>query len=329
MKNLFEQGKPRYGRFKIVPQCIDIKDFNYISPFKRHITVLKKNLRFKSFQFISLNNSQYMVGLAVVDLGWVGHGFFYCYDRQTGKVLEKSFLQPSGQHTHVCNHQVGSSSFKKSGFLIEIKKTAAGRLIKVRRGKHLLLDASIAIDDTEPLVLCSPTGVSGWTYTHKQTALKVTGSLYFNKKAIDLQSQQFVAALDDTCGMLRPETAWHWLSLSGVNSKGERLGINLASGVNETFVSENSLWLNGKIFELPAVLFERESKNQWRVYSADGRIKLSIQTHWRRHEAKNFVVVASQFNQWVSEVSGTILYQGQVINIDAQMSLLEQHYAKW
>lgn len=329
MKNLFESGKPHYGRFKVVPQCIDIHDFHYVSPFKRHITGLEKNLRFKSFQFISLNNSQYMVGLAVVDLGWVGHGFFYCYDRQSGKVLEKSFLQPFGKHTHVCNHQVGSSSFKKSSFLIEIKKTASGRMVKIRRGKHLLLDAEIAIDNTEPLVLCSPTGASGWTYTHKQTALSVTGNLYFNQQAIDLKSQQFVAALDDTCGILRPETAWHWLSLSGVESTGQRLGLNLASGVNETFVSENSLWLNGKIFELPAVLFEQQAKNQWRVYSADGRVELSIETQWRRHESKNFGVVASQFNQWVSTISGTISCQGRHVEIEAQLGLLEQHYARW
>jgi hypothetical protein len=224
---------------------------------------------------------------------------------------------------------VGSSSFKKSSFLIEIKKTATGRLVKVRRGKHLLLDATIGIKDTEPLVLCSPTGASGWTYTHKQTALSVTGSLYFNQQAIDLKNQQFVAALDDTCGILRPETAWHWLSLSGMDRTGQRLGINLASGVNETFVSENSLWLNGKIFELPAVLFEQQAKNQWRIYSADGGIELSIQTHWRRHEAKNFGVVASQFNQWVSTISGTITCQDSRVDIDAQMGLLEQHYAKW
>lgn len=329
MKNLFEHGKPRYGRFNAVPQCIDIHDFHYISPFKRPITGIKKSLRFKSFQFISLNNSQYMVGLAIVDLGWIGHGFFYCYDSQTGKVLEQSFLQPFGQHTHVCNHAIGTSSFKKSRFLIEIKKAATERLVKVRQGKHVLLDASIAMDTTEPLVLCSPTGASGWTYTHKQTALAVTGNLYFNQQAIDLKSHQFVAALDDTCGILRPETAWHWLSLSGIDRTGQRLGLNLVSGVNETFVSENSLWLNGKIVELPAVLFEQQAKDQWRIYSADGGIELIVHTSWRRHEAKNFVVVASQFNQWVSSISGSISCQGMTVEIDAQMGLLEQHYARW
>lgn len=330
MKSLFEHGKPRYGRFKTIPQCIDIEDFNYMSPFKRQITGLKKNLRFKSFQFISLNNSRYMVGAAIADLGWVGHGFFYCYDYQHNIVKELSFLQPFSSTTQVCNHHIGSSFFKKSSFSIEIKKSAQQRQVRVRHGRQLLLNASIAQTDSEPLVLCSPTGVGGWTYTHKQTALAVTGSVQLEQQTLDLSQQHFRAAIDDTCGMLRPETAWHWLSLSGVDRLGQRLGVNLASGVNETFVSENSLWLDGTLSSLPAVWFERKARDQWRIYSADGQIELSIHTRWRRHEAKNFLVVASQFSQWVGLISGNIVCDdGKVIQIDSQLGLVEQHYAKW
>ncbi len=329
MKSLFEQGKPQYGRFERAPQCIDIKNFSYTTPFKKNITGLKKQLHYKQFQFMSFNNSQYMIGLAIVDLGWVGHGFFYCYDLQKQKVFELSYLQPFAKDTHVCSHRVGTSYFKKGKFLVQIDKQLNGRQVLVQQGSQVLFKAWVDQETVEPLALCTPTGVSGWTYTHKQTTLPVTGNVLINKQSVDLKAQQFMAAIDDTCGMLRPETAWHWLSLSGVDTAGQRLGLNLATGVNETFSTENSLWQNGKITELPAVLFERTAKDQWRIFSASGDIDLKVNTTWRRHEAKNFIVVASQFSQWVSKVSGKIKINDEWIEISAQVALLEQHYARW
>ena len=329
MKSLFEHGKPRYGRFERAPLCIDIHNFNYATPFKKSVTGYKKQLSYKQFQFMSFNNGQYMIGLAIVDLGWVGHGFFYCYDINTKKVFELSYLQAFAKDTHVCSHQVGTSYFKKGKFLIQIKKLPNSRHVLVQRGDHILLDATVDQSCVNPLSLCTPTGVAGWTYTHKQTTLPVKGRIYINQQPVDLAKQQFMAAIDDTCGMLRPETAWHWLSLSGMDNKGERLGLNLATGVNETFSTENSVWQHGKINELPAVLFEQKDQNHWRIFSANGDVELSVSTTWRRHEAKNFIVVASQFSQWVSEVSGKVKVDNQWVDIPPQVALLEQHYARW
>lgn len=329
MKNLFEQGKPQYGRFEHAPQCIDIKNFNYSTPFKKNITGFTKQLHYKQFQFMSFNNSDYVIGLAIVDLGWVGHGFFYCYDLNNNKVFELSYLQAFAKDTHVCSHHIGTSYFKKGKFFIQIKKLVSSRHILVKRGHHILLDAIVDQASVEPLAVCTPTGVSGWTFTHKQTTLPVKGHVRINHQLIDLAEQQFMAAVDDTCGMLRTETAWHWLSLSGVDGNGERLGLNLATGVNETFSTENSLWKNGKIYELPAVLFEQQDEHQWRIFSANGDVQLMVTTTWRRHEAKNFIVVASQFSQWVSKVSGKVKLNNQWIDIAPQVALLEQHYAKW
>lgn len=329
MKSLFEQGKPQYGRFEHAPQCIDIKNFNYSTPFKKNITGFTKKLHYKQFQFMSFNNSDYVIGLAIVDLGWVGHGFFYCYDLKNQKVFELSFLQAFAKDTYVCSHLIGTSYFKKGRFFIQIKKQLNGRQVLVKYGKQRLLDVWVEQTGIEPLALCTPTGVAGWTYTHKQTTLPVEGQVLISKNPINLKEHGFMAAIDDTCGMLRPETAWHWLSLSGVDSTGQQLGLNLATGVNETYSTENSIWQNGQISELPPVLFERTAKDQWRISSANGDIDLKVTTSWRRHEAKNFIVVASQFSQWVSEVSGRIKINGEWIEIPTQVALLEQHYARW
>ena len=328
MDNLFQQGKPLWGRFNQVPDVISLSDFNYQSPFGRPITGIKKHLAFKRFQFISLNHANLMIGLAIVDLGWVGHGFFYAHDMNSKQTIALSGLQPLAHHTHVSTNRMGKSYFKHRAFNILIQKKTDTWQVNVKQGKHMILNALIdGFSSQQPLSLCSPTGVNGWTYTHKNTGLTPSGQLYFNHQVIDLKDD-FLVGIDESCGMLRHETAWHWLFLN-TKINGKIIGLNLAMGVNETAFSENSMWINGQIFELPPVLFTQTDASQWHVHSQNQQINLYITTDWVRQEAKNFIVVASQFKQWVALISGDICINNQTIHLEQTLGLLEQHYAKW
>lgn len=329
MISLFEQGRPQYGRFEKAPQRIDIKEFQYQTAFGRPITGLEKKLRYKQFQFISLNNQDMMIGLAVADLAWAGFAFFYCYDKRDGIAQEYSFIQPLGYNTIINNQLKGETFFNKNNFIIHIRRIANKRKVLVKRGKQVLLDAVIDLKNQQPLVLCTPTGATGWTYTQKMTCLTAKGTALVNGNAVDLEQSGFRAAVDETCGMLRPETAWHWLSVSGKSKDGINVGINLATGVNETTATENSIWLNGVLYELPAVMFLQTADDEWRIYSHDKTVELRAKTGWCRHESRNLFIVASQFNQWVSEISGHVTVGGHVIDFPAQQGLLEQHYARW
>lgn len=329
MSSLFEQGRPKYGRFESAPQSIDIKDFVYTSPFGRPITGVEKKLRYKQFQFISLNNQQVMISLAVADLAWVGYAFFYWYDKATNSYEEFSFLQPLAYNTVLNNQQKGETFFNKHDFVIHIRRLANKRKVLVKKGKTILLDAVLDLKGQEPLALCTPTGATGWTYTQKMTTLPVRGQALVNGELIQLEQQAFRAGIDDTCGMLRNETAWRWLSLSGQTTLGQQVGLNLAAGVNETGATENSLWVDGKLYELSAMTFERTGEQEWHISDTGQTVNLYAKTGRCRHEAKNFLIVASHFNQWISEISGTISIGGQHIEISQQLGLVEQHYAKW
>src|SRR5690606_28289229 len=136
-------------------------------------------------------------------------------------------------------------------------------------------------------------------------------------------------SLDDTCGSFRPETAWIWLLCTLWVVSQNRIGINLASGVNESFGNENSLWINGKIYPLADVLFQQETENNWAIQSLDEKLNLIVSTGWRRYENLNLRLVGSQFSQWQAKVSGTIQQDDQEIILLNEYALLEQHYAKW
>lgn len=338
---LIINGQPRYGRFKSTPSVINVSDFKLLSPFNKPLSglqaTLKRKLGFKSFQFIGINNQDVMIGLAVVDLGWVGNGFFYIYDKRTHSVQELSALQPLAHKTTIENPaDQARSIFQKGDFKIEINRADQERIVKVTKAKQCLLEATIDLSQVEPLALCNPTGATGWTYTQKQTAEEVRGYYLHQGHRVEISPESgFLAATDDSCGYLSYRTSWHWLSVSATLANHQRIGLNFAMGVNQGFGTENALWIDSQIFEIPPIMFEKiedDAQNQgstWRVYSADHSVDLMVKTGWCRQESLNLGLVASHFNQWVSSVYGMIVCEGQTIVLNGEMGLLEKHFAKW
>ncbi len=112
---LIVNGRPRYGRLSHAPSVINLDDFAYFSPFDKPLSApvvaLKRRFGFKSFQFISINNSDVMMGVAIVDLGWVGNGFFYIYDKRKQTVVEFSYLQPLARRTQIELPSASANSF--------------------------------------------------------------------------------------------------------------------------------------------------------------------------------------------------------------------------
>lgn len=124
--------------------------------------------------------------------------------------------------------------------------------------------------------------------------------------------------------------------------------MNLSMGVNETGISENACWLDGKIAYLPSVLFRRDDPNDrgmvednaaqnpqpWQIYHQDlGWSKVKIELTFKPiavyKKTDNFGVVASIFEQWLGEYSGEIHVGDDIIRLDKVIGLAEDHFAKW
>ena len=324
-------GQPRYGRFDQVPSRINLDDYIYKTPYGKVRKGWRKQLKYKKFKFCGIQHEHYSIGIAIVDLAWAGHGFFYIYDHLTEKVMEWNAIQPFAHHTVVDEQPLFNQSyFKKSDYHLDMQHANGVRYIQVKKEDDVLLKARIFCAGTDVLSLCSPTGINGWTYTQKKTTLAVEG-FFINLEQQKVEfSAQSLAALDDTCGFLRPETAWFWLSCQFRDQHDRRIGLNLASGVNESFGNENALWVNGRLYPLTDILFEQQNEQCWQIRALDGRLNLLIETGWCRFENINLRLIGSQFNQWQAKISGTIEHeQIESVVLNQQYGLLEQHYAKW
>lgn len=323
-------GQPRYGRFSAVPKTIDIHQYQYKTPYGEVLKGWRKRLKYKKFKFCSIQHEHYSIGLAIADVAWAGHGFVYIYDHHHDEVMEWNAINVLSHGTHVDEQPLFNQSyFNKAGYQLEIQHAQGVRYIQVTKYGEIRLSARIFCAGTDPLSLCSPNGINGWTYTQKLTSLGCEG-FFINKKGQTIAfHNRSMAALDDTCGFLRPETAWFWLSCNFWDAEQKRIGLNLASGVNESFGNENCLWVNGKLYALTDILFQQIDESLWHIESLDQRLKLQVVTGWRRYENLNLRLVGSQFSQWQSRISGTIEHEGQEIVLLNEYGLLEQHYAKW
>ena len=323
-------GQPHYGRFSTLPKTIDLNKYQYKTPYGEVLTGWRKRLKYKKFKFCCIQHEHYTIGLAIADIAWAGHGFFYIYNHQRAEVLEWNAINFLSRHTVVDEQPLYNQSFfSKSPFQIDIQHANGVRYIHVTKHGEIKLSARIFCAGTDPLSMCSPTGINGWTYTQKLTTLGCEG-FFINKQGATIQfHEKTFASLDDTCGFLRPETAWFWLSCNFWDSQNNRIGLNLASGVNESFGNENCLWINGVLYPLSDVLFQHQGEDHWTIRSLDEKLNLDVKTGWRRYENLNLRLVGSQFSQWQAKISGTIQQGEQEIVLLNEYGLLEQHYAKW
>ena len=323
-------GQPHYGRFSELPKKIDYQAYQYKSPYGEVLSGWRKRLKYKKFKFCSIQHEHYTIGLAIADIAWAGHGFVYIYNHMTGEVQEWNAINLLSRNTVLDEQPLFNQSFfEKSPFQIEIQHANGVRYIRVTKYGEIKLSARIFCAGTDPLSMCSPTGINGWTYTQKLTTLGCEG-YFVNKTGQTIQfHERSFASLDDTCGFLRPETAWFWLSCNFWDTENRRVGLNLASGVNESFGNENCLWINGVLYPLTDVLFQPEDDGSWSIRSLDHRLNLTVSTGWRRYENLNLRLVGSQFSQWQAKISGTIQQNGTEIILLNEYGLLEQHYAKW
>ena len=326
-----DDGQPHYGRFKHAPTVFNIED--YLNNFLK--SAFKRRLRYKKFSFVGIVHQHFNIGFAVADLSWAGHGFYYVYDRQSCQVCEQHGTVPLARGMQL--EEMGKcGNFRHKHLSIAMTQQTQQthqRHLTIKNGQQLLLEADIHTENShnQPLYLCSPNGVRGWTFTHKSMALPISGRFNFYGQWHDFDATS-MASLDDSCGFLRPETEWFWLSWQGwqtVSHTQQRIAVNIASGVNDSIDNENCLWLDGVLYALPHVIFKRINATCWQIYSLDGTVDLQIMTAWRRHESLNLGLIASEFSQWVSTIHGQINVDEQIIVIASDGALLEQHYAKW
>lgn len=328
MANLIHpDGTLPYGYHESPVGEINFLDFDFKTAFGWRRSNLYKRIKFNRFNFVGFMAAEFMVGVAVVDLGLVKNGFAYYLDRTTGKTVETSVLTPMGASIRP-TPDTPLSKVKTKKLAITI--TEAG----VRcQSDALSVDASFDAQHPNPLRVLSRTGYRGWTYTDKRSPVAVTGNLTLNGKTRELRSPEVLALTDWSAGYMRRDTFWSWAASAATLEDGTTFGLNLAAGVNETGFTENMAWIDEAPIHVGPVHFDyKEGDNQspWRITSMDGIVDLTFNPEGYRDEKINGVVMGSLFTQLCGSFSGTITPPGkEPVAVSGAPGFCEDHFARW
>ncbi len=322
-------GLPQFGHLASIPESLQLDAFQYLNEMDQPASSRRKRFDYKQFQFVSIVTEKYIIGVAIADIRYLASGFCYVFDTETHELVEQQWLKPFNM-----GYQTQPSSWNSQAYLAN-----DAIQFKIEHGLwHIQLSTELIQADLKlkpeseslPLMLCTPTAYSGWTYTQKHNALTIHGQMSVKGQPQDLSNA--VAGYDFSAGYMRRETSWRWASINH-RSEDKSIGLNLAAGVNETGNCENVIWIDGERHLMPPVHFEFSRMHQeasWRITSQDKRIDLIFKPKNQRSEKKNFWLLKSNFRQFVGYFSGYLIDENGIKHeLDEVMGLTEDHYAKW
>lgn len=321
-------GKIDFGVYDNVITDINFMDYNLEKPMGGKISGAFKKFRFNQFNFIGVMGPDVMAGFAIVDFKGLANAFFYVYDRLSNQLFEtkKSAL---GLNASIgTNPSEINSRFKFPGLEISIN----GNEIHAR-GDKILLNATLSTENIEPLRVCARAGYRGWVFTEKTSPVKIAGKLEYNGKIVDLASPEYMAIIDWSAGFMRRHTFWNWASIAGTLPDKRSIGLNLASGVNETAFTENAFWIDGKLIKTDTVNFRFDPEDlmsEWKITSYDKKIDLIFKPESFREDKTDAILVGTRFTQLMGTYEGVFTTDdGEKIGVEGLPGWAEDHYAKW
>lgn len=329
-------GQPRFGHFPQGVEQINYMDYDWRTVMDKPKSQLAKRFGHNQFQFISLSNDQFILGVAIVDLKLVSNAFVYVYHIARQQFDEWRWISPLSWGTQCDNRpNQGGCYFRKGDVEISIqaRRNPAVRVLQISGVKGLTLEATLdESSQYQPLALCSRAGYDGWSFTQKSTAQLCQGRLHYQGELFDLGQMNTLAAVDWSGGFMRRDTFWNWSSISTFLEDGRRFGMNLAAGVNETGTTENAIWLDGRLHTIGGVNFQFDRyhpKNSWGMQSNDGVIDLHFTPMGVRKEKLNVGWLASNFRQYYGLYQGDIHLKNETLHLNNVWGLAEDHYARW
>ncbi|QIZ77625.1 DUF2804 domain-containing protein [Ferrimonas lipolytica] len=333
-KLIDDAGKVRFGLLGNSVSKINIDDFWLRKPRGGQASAWNNWVGFKQFQYFGAVSEQLLFGCAIAHLRHTAIAFIYLYHPQHGMLLEISRRIPLGIGVTLSNDTTnGCSRFHAGNLAIELNHQGERKSLSVTLGKRLHIDAWFTEVDYQPLGIASRIGRNGWAYARKVAGVSCHGSIQLDSQKFDLTALNSFAHHDFSAGFLRRETFWNWACLSGRNQHGDRIGLNLSCGVNETSFSENAVWLNGQLHHLGLCYFDYDwdrPEQPWQITSEDGSVSLCFTPHGSHQQRLNLLLFASDFKQLFGQFNGQIrLSNGTNVPVDGLWGFVEDQYAKW
>lgn len=257
-------------------------------------------IRENRFCFLAAVGPDYIISCAIVNLKWMSHAFVSIYIPKQNINIHSTSI--GGLIRFPRTPDLGTIKYSHPLLSIEMKSFGSERRKEVRfRTRHGSGGFSI-IEDYKPVAATRRDDDASFVFTQKLAGSQSTANLVLNGNAMRFPDAS--AVIDWSSGVYPKVMGWQWAA-SAWRENGFSAGFNLADGDRKT----NYLWCKYGSYNLPMVNFEYDLNDimkPWRIRSEDGSVDLIFTPECKHVEKKDFMVVATDFNQCVGRFNGTI-----------------------
>jgi hypothetical protein len=245
----------------------------------------------KRWRYVGFYGQGLMLCAARAEVGPTGQCFWALWDREEGRELDHTSLQP------------GSREVVLDGPRVTID--APG------------LHADLYLGDASPIESICASG-EGWGWTRKRAGVPMTGRVELPGRRIDLDG---FGVDDESAGYQARHTSWHWSAGVGTATDGRALAWNLVEGINDPPErSERAVWVDGVPHEPAPVSFDGLDA----VGFAEGS-RLDFEPGAERSRDDNFLLVRSTYRHRFGTFSGRL----DDIELSEGRGVMESHTALW
>jgi hypothetical protein len=211
----------------------------------------------KAWRYVGVYGPELMLCAASVRIGAAHQCFWAVWDRQAGRLHERTVI--------------------------------GRRAVSLPPGRVRVEDSSVAID----VVLEEVPGVEtvcrageSYAWTRKQGGIRARGTVRTPERHVELDAR---GVIDDTAAYYERHTRWRWCAGVGQAADGGAVAWNLVSGVNDPpSSSERTVWVEGVPSEAGVSAFSED------LQRVDG---LRFVPEATRERSDNLVVIRSSYRQ--------------------------------
>lgn len=287
------------------------------------ISLLRKTLSEKRWQWATAFDDHLAVGGAIVDAGFFGTAFLWVFDREREELLvDADVVVPSALLSVTTAPTTGkiariSLPRRSLSMLYEGEQLAvSGRFATTTVELAFTPDDERAITAVCPV----PERHNGVNVTQKEAGVPVSGQVSVGSREFEMDGVGF---LDYSHGLLGRDTRWDWGFAHGGDGS-RSLGFNLVDKFNDGV--ENVVWVDGVPQSVGNATLERveESAERWHISTDCGTVDATLTVEGRRQEDINIGLIRSYYDQPLGSWQGTVAgYEFSGVGV------AEEHHTRW
>ena len=299
----------------------------------------RQKLRLKSWQYMTAVSDQLFVAFVVGTAGFASNGFIYAVELPSGRLYKKFAITPLSVGTKLQPTSAsGTHSFHTKGLEIALASREGGRGFATRvdgmsaDGERIEARLDFAANGNDHLATCVPLPGGRWSYTHKQMAFGVSGTVTLDGKTFAFTPGTAFGTMDFTKQFALRHAVWKWVALCGKSRQGAIVGLNLVDPTPDAPISENAAWIDGKLEPLADVHLAIDAPGNidspWTVEAESVDLRSTAIAHVEQKLA--LPLVSHRLRHVVSSFSGHVrTKRGQILDLDRIVGIAEDNDTWW